>query len=162
VSAGTRSLVVMSLAGTLFLALLGAMGYPILHDAAHASPRTVERSEASLPVLSVRWDAPVLLLLAASVAAFAVSPNDLGYRIKGAGIIIAGGALYFLGRPRAPLTFLLCAASGALTLFVQWQVPWQRALGAVGQLSVGLVGLVWCARLIFRMAAEGNASDSAA
>jgi hypothetical protein len=162
ISAGTRSLVVLILAVGFFLALLVALGYPILHDAARAERPPSGPREAAPPLLGFPWDIPVLLVLLAGLAAFAVSPNDLGYRIKGAGIVVGGGALYLLGRPRARLTFFLCAISGTLTLFVHWQVPWQRALRAFGQLTVGIVGLVWCAHLIVRMAGESGSSREAA
>jgi hypothetical protein len=154
ISLGSRSIVVAGLAAALFFALLLSLGLPILHEAARATPAS--RDIPSPGVLGGPWDVPVLVALATSLAGFAFAANDLGYRTKGLAIILAGGAVYFMGRPRAPRTFVLCAAVGAFTLFAQWYVPWQRTLGVVAQLSVGVVGLVWCARLLVRSTAEAS------
>jgi hypothetical protein len=157
VSAGERSFVVAGVSAALFFILFIALGYPILHRAARALPG--HRETPTAPLLGARLDVPVLIMLLASAAAFAVSPNDLGHRTKGVAIVMAGVVLYFLGRPRAPRTFLLFALSGAITLFAQWHVPWQSAVGALSQLSVGVVGLAWCARLLMRYASEGSEAN---
>lgn len=149
VAAGMRSFPVAGVAATMFAVLFVTLGYPILQRAA-VTPGLIPPSTPSAALLRSRWDAAVLVALLASLAAFGMSPNDLGYRIKGLAIVLAGGALYFLGRPRASGTFGFCAFAGAVTLFAQWEVPWQRAVGTMSQLSVGVIGLVWCARVIVR------------
>jgi hypothetical protein len=162
VSAGSRSFVVTGLAAALFLGLFLSLGLPLLHAAARATRQPALRDFLSPGILRGAWDAPVLLALAASLAALAFSPNDLGYRVKGVAIILGCGAIYFMGRPRAPRTFVLCAAAGAFTLFAQWPVPWQRTLGILAQLSVGVVGFVWCARLLVRSPSQATEPDGAA
>jgi len=63
-------------------------------------------------------------------------------------MIAAALTLYFFGRPRALRTFLATVAAAAITLFIEWETPWQRTIGVTSQLAVGVLGFIWCARLL--------------
>jgi hypothetical protein len=93
-------------------------------------------------------DYAVAVLVFASAAAALLSANDVGYRLKSMLIVVVGVVLYGMGRPRALWTFAAFMVSAWLTLFLHWGEPWQRRLGLAGQLVVGVIGLVWCARLL--------------
>lgn len=147
VAAGPRSLAVTVAAASTFAILFSGLAYPALRVVQAAAPRQASRW---VPVFRVRADVPVLFLCAAALAGAMISPNDLGYRLKGAGMVLAALTLYFLGRPRAPRTFLAFVGAAAITLFAKWEDPWQRTIGIASQLAVGALGFVWCARLLTR------------
>lgn len=153
-SAGARSLPVAAASALLFVAIFTAVGYPLLQRAAQNPEAQAESTTPTIPFLRATLDIPALALLLVAAGGFVISPNDLGYRMKGAGIIAAGVAAYFLDRPRAPRTLMVCVIAGGITLFAQWQVPWQRTVGAVWQLAVGVLGFALCARVLFHSAAR--------
>ena len=95
-------------------------------------------------------DVPVLFLFAAAFVSALLSPNDIGYQLKGAGMIGVALTLYFLGEPRAPWTFLAFIGGAIITLFAQWENPLQRTIGIASQLAIGLIGFVWCAQILTR------------
>ncbi len=151
VAAGQRSLGVAAAAVGAFTLVFAGFAYPVL-QAVHAARATTPRPpQPWMPLFSARTDAPVLLLFAAAIVGVLLSPNDLGYRIKGGGMVAAALTLYFLDRPRAPWTFLAFVGAGAITLFAQWEDPWQRTIGVASQLAVAVLGFVRCARLLTRI-----------
>ncbi|MGH7718240.1 MAG: hypothetical protein ACREON_05280 [Gemmatimonadaceae bacterium] len=100
VSAGHRSWIVATVAAGLFAILFGALAYPIVRVVQGWARSAGARPAApSVPAFCARFDVPVLLLGFASVPAIMFSPNDFGYRLKGAGRA-APGAAFDIGRGR--------------------------------------------------------------
>jgi len=148
VGAGHRSLAVATVSAGAFAMLFVFVAYPALqtvHAALAAAPSQPPRS---VPIFRARADVPVVLLFGAALVGALLSPNDLGYRLKGTGMIAAALTLYFFGRPRALRTFLGTVVAAAITLFIEWEIPWQRTIGMTSQLAVGVLGFIWCARLL--------------
>jgi hypothetical protein len=154
VSRGDRSLAVSTYAVIAFAVLFIALAYPILR----ALPRPAEASVQRISVFRAPQDLPVLLVTSAGAAAVFLSPNGLGYRLKGALILGAGLTLYFLGRPRAVRTFAASAVVAAIAFYVNWSNPWHRTIGVASQVAIGVVGFVWCAHLLVRPNSSGDAA----
>jgi hypothetical protein len=150
IAAGERSLRVTVGAVGAFTSLFAVFAYPALRAVQVARSTTARPLPRSVPLFRSGMDAPAIMLFAAAVVGVLLSPNDFGYRIKGGGIIVSALTLYFLGQPRAPRTFLAFISAAAVTLFAQWEDPWQRTIGVASQLVVAAIGFVWCARLLTR------------
>ena len=150
VSSGQRSLAVTLAAVGAFAILFACFAYPVLRAVQTARATGPQQISHWVPVFRARTDAPVIFLFAAALAGTLLSPNDIGYRLKGAGMVAAGLTLYFLGQPRAPRKFLTFIVAAAITLFAQWEDPLQRTIGVTSQLAVSALGFVWCAHLLTR------------